>query len=338
MFDLKLEPRAAYCGMEVPSSYFAVNRRNFDLPRGVNHPGHRKRYRVLNPAVVKRVKRASLAYTLFAGDEDLDALVKVIPLPVHLPRSLRKGAMAEMLWLRDQRVLTELRGGRLTDLARPFSPEARRAVMGKCPRLVELISRVEGAIAGSDLFIRALKIDEARASTTGVGEDRSTTNLHFDAEMTSLADYPGPIYQYFVNVALLPRQFRIVPLPIPEMIRVLLDRQLIPGHETQEWTPKALVETFTQHFNSPLEEIIIEPGSLAIFNGRVFAHDAGKGRIGPLVRGKFVPTPEPDFIIALDTTTTGYHEGYYFPEQSILDDAGTDKYWDMLREYEAKKG
>jgi hypothetical protein len=330
MFDLKLKPRAAYCGLEVPSSYFAVNRRNFDLPAAAGHCGHQRRHKLLNPAPHRRVKGASLTYTLFAGDEDLDALVKVIPLPVHLPQALRKSAMLEMQWLRDHKVLTELRGGRLTDLARPLSPEARNVVKEKCPRLVELIRSVEEAIAGSDLFIRALKIDEARASTTGVGENKSQTNLHFDAELTTLAEYPGPIYQYFVNVALLPRQFRIVPLPITDMVRLLIDCQLMPAHEQHEWAPKRTVETFTKHFNAPLEEIIIEPGSLAIFNGRVFAHDAGKGRISALVRGEFVPTREPDFIIALDTVKTGYHEGYYFPEESILEDAGTQAWWDLL--------
>jgi hypothetical protein len=329
MFELKLEPRAAYCGLEVPPSYLAVNGRNFDLPEAA-HYGHRKWHKLLNPALHRGVKRASLAYTLFAGDEDLDRLVKVIPLPVHLPRTLRKGAMMEMERLRDQGVLTQLRGGRLTDLARPLSPEVRSVVVEQCPRLVELIRRVEGAIAGSDLFIRALKIDEARASTTGVGADKSKTNLHFDAELTTLAAYPGPIYQYFVNVALLPRQFRIVPLPITEMVRLLIDCKLIPQGEQQERTPKTLVETFTKHFNVPLEEIIIESGWLAVFNGRVFAHDAGKGRISALVRGEFVPAREPDFIIALDTVKTGYHKGYYFPEQSVLDDAGTKEWWDLL--------
>ncbi|MDQ5824650.1 MAG: hypothetical protein M3441_10640 [Chloroflexota bacterium] len=330
MFDLKLEPRAAYCGLEVPSSYFSVNGRNFDLPRAASPYGQHVRHKLLDLALHRRVKRASLAYTLFAGDEDLESLVKVIPLPVHLPKALRKGAMLEMQWLRDQGVLTQLRGGRLTDLARPLSPEARSVVTGQCPRLVELIRMVEEAIAGSDLFVRALKIDEARASTTGVGADKSQTNLHFDAELTTLADYPGPIYQYFVNIALLPRQFRIVPLPIAEMVRLLVARQLMPAHEQHAWTPKALVETFTKHFNAPLEEIIIEPGSLAIFNGRVFAHDAGKGRISALARGRFVPTSEPDFIIALDTVKTGYHEGYYFPEQSILEDEGTEAWWNLL--------
>jgi hypothetical protein len=189
---------------------------------------------------------------------------------------------------------------------------------------------VEGAIAGSDLFVRALKIDEARASTTGVGADKSQTNLHFDAELTTLADYPGPIFQYFVNVALLPRQFRIVPLPIADMVRLLIECQLMPAREQHAWTPKLIVETFTKDFNAPLEEIIIEPGSLAVFNGRVFAHDAGKGRISALAHGRFVPTREPDFIIALDTVKTGYHEGYYFPEQSILEDAGTKAWWDLL--------
>jgi hypothetical protein len=277
------------------------------------------------------VTRASLVYALFAGEEHLDSLVKVIPLPVHLPRALRKGAMTEMQWLRDRKVLTQLRGGRLTDLARPFSPEARRAVTEKCPHLVELIRRLEGAIAGSELFVRALKIDDARASSTGVGANRSETNLHFDAEKSTLAQYPDPVYQYFVNVALLPRQFRILPLPITEMVRLLIDRELIPEDAVRVCTPEEMVETFTRHFNASLEEIIIEPGCLAIFDGRVFAHDAGKGQIGQLVRGRFVPTREPDFVIALDTTKTGHHEGFYFPEQSILDDAGTKAWWDLLK-------
>ncbi|MEA2574046.1 MAG: hypothetical protein QOH93_1344, partial [Chloroflexia bacterium] len=315
MFELKLEPRAAYCGQAVPPSYFAVNGRKFDLPvAGYN--ARQKLHTAHKPTLLKNVRLASLAYTLFAGDDCLESLVKVIPLPVDLPKALRKGAMTEMQRLRDLGVLTELRGGRLTDLARPLSPEARRAVTEHCPSLVELVRRVEGAIAGSDLFIRALKIDEARASTTGVDTDKSKTNLHFDGELTSLAEYPGPIYQYFVNVALLPRQFRILPLPLRDMLQILLDCKLLPHDAEQACTPKAIVEAFTQHFDAPLEEIIIETGSLAVFNGRVFAHDAGKGQIGPLAWGRFVPTSEPDFIIALDTVKTGYHEGYYFPEQS----------------------
>lgn len=336
--DLKLAPRAAYCGRKVPDAYFAVNKRRFDLPPAPASDCPVNGRAAMRPALLRRVTNASLAYALFANDDDLDSLVKVIPLPAHLPEALRKRAMSEMLRLRDEGVLTELRAGRLTDLPRPFSASTRQAVVERCPGIVELVRKVEAAIAGSDLFVRALKIDEARASTTGVDEDRLTPNLHFDGEKTNLSDYPGPIYQYFVNVALLPRQFRILPLPVEEMVRLLADRGLMPEREQRDWPLKRVTDTFTSHFNAPLEEIIIEPGLLAIFNGRVFAHDAGKGQLGALARGRFVPTREPDFIIALDTIKTGYHHGLYFPEHSILDDTGTKAYWDMLEEYAAKKG
>ena len=209
-------------------------------------------------------------------------------------------------------------------MARPLKPEIRQLIKQSYPHLVELITKVEAVTKGSDLFIRAIKMDEARASTTQKEEDRKKGNLHFDAEKSSLEQYGDPVYQFYANVSRLPRQFQIIPTALPEM----LDQLVANGNllETDRLTTplERVLQLYLEHFPVTYEQIIIESGHLSIFDGRRFAHDAGKGRMRTIRQGGFEPSNEPDLLLAFDTPKTGYHTGFYDPQQSLLEDPGTD--------------
>jgi hypothetical protein len=270
------------------------------------------------------------AFLAHANETGLDRSVKVVPLPLCIPRWLSRAVISEMAELRRAEVLTVLRGGRRTDLARPLAPEARAHVLAHAPNVVRLIERVEAALGNDDLFLRTVKYDDARFSSTHQTDDRSGANFHFDAQESSLGDWSGEIHQYFANVATLPRQFRILPVTLPEM----LARLVADGHLTREAAMstkvRTILTTFQTIYAEPVEQIVIESGQLAIFDGRLFAHDAGKGRLRDLVAGRFVPSREPDLVITLDSKRTGFHEGMYDPSLPFLTDPGHPSYWERM--------
>jgi hypothetical protein len=265
-----------------------------------------------------------------ANESGLDQSVKVVPLPLCIPHWLSRAVISEMAALRRAEVLTVLRGGRRTDLARPLAPEARAHVLAHAPNVVRLIERIEAALGDGDLFLRTVKYDDARFSSTHQTDNLSGANFHFDAQESSLGDWSGEIHQYFANVATLPRQFRILPVTLPEM----LDRLVADGYLTHAAAMSTKVRTILARFQAiyaePVEQIVIESGQLAIFDGRLFAHDAGKGRLRDLVDGRFVPSREPDLVITLDSKRTGFHEGMYDPSLPFLTDVGHPSYWERM--------
>ncbi len=260
--------------------------------------------------------------------DDLDQEVRILPLPSPLTPELSSGAIAEMARLRAEGHLTALRGGRLTDLPRPLPAALRQHVCETCPYLVELLRRVETGLAGTHLFVRAVKLDDARASTTAPEADIQAENLHFDAELSSLTEYDEPVYQFYANAAVQPRQFRILPLPLPRLVECLIDAGRLDAEAASEWKVRRLFDTYldwwheTKEKESPLQVLPVPSGWLAIFDGRSFAHDAGKADMEALAAGRFQPASEPDLVLALDTVRTDYHEGYYYPELPLLDDPG----------------
>jgi len=256
--------------------------------------------------------------------EDLDQVVKVLPLPIDPPAELSAGVIQEMESLREAGNLTSLRGGRPTDLPRPLPEALRSHIKSQCPHLVELLHQVEALLVGSHLFVRAVKIDAPRASSTSPDGDPCQENLHLDAYKSSLADYAEPVYQFYLNAGQQPRQFRILPVPLTEILNTLVAE----GHTSQEearTTPVGkLLTTYLKTRTEPasIETIPIPCATLAIFDGRTFPHDAGKGDPTALAQGTFRPVQEPDLVLALDTKATGYHEGFYDPELGLLEDGG----------------
>jgi hypothetical protein len=318
----KRRPRAAYLG-ERPSPYYArLNALHFELPADLSKPGSGPRRLVTRPDLVDRS-----AFLEHANEVGTDQHVKVVPLPLCIPRPLSQAVIREMAQLRAAEILTVLRGGRRTDLARPLSPEQRAHVLAYAPSLVE---RIEAALGDGDLFLRTAKYDDARYSSTHQTDNLHGANEHFDAQEASLGQWSGEIHQYFANVATLPRQFRVLPVTLPEM----LERLNADGHLTGETAGttkvRTILETFRAVYDEPVEQIVIESGQLAIFDGRRFAHDAGKGRLRDLVQGRFVPSREPDLVITLDSKKAGFHEGMYEPALPFLDDPGHPSYWERM--------
>lgn len=304
---LRFTPKARYVGTEPNLAYYRINRNLMFSGVDEDISGL-----VADEGLTEFHRRASVTGTEF--------FVKVVRLPVAIPSDLSATAIREVEMLRASGVLTELRGGRFTDIARPIKREVRDIIRMTTRSLADLIELVENALAGGELFVRAIKFEEARRSTTGVNPDILTENLHYDAELSNLAEYSGPVYQFYLNVATEPRQMRILPITLTEMSRFLVEWGPLAEEATETVSLKEQLELFRQEVESVVEEIVVELGQMTVFNGRVFAHDAGKGRLEALTEGFFVPSTEPDLVFALDTTTTGYHVGFYDPELSFLED------------------
>lgn len=327
----RIQPRGIYLSEPAPESYKRINREKFSPVRLPKNEFCETQNNPLIPRFRSRFIE-QLNFQLLANEQGVDKSVKVIKLPVDLSDSLTAAMISEMETLRDIGVLTSLRGGRFTDLSRPLSPEARAAISEHGQSLAAFIRKVEDCLAGTGLFVRTIKLDEARASTTQSDPDKSKLNLHFDAEKAqhSTPYFPGPIYQYFANISRLPRQFRIAPLTFPEIVAFLISEGAITEEQASTLPTKDIRIEFLRRTSLPLEEIVIETARLAIFDGKNFIHDGGKGRISDLEQGRFVPTEEPDLVLTLDTVKTGFHVGNYFPEKSFLDDPGTKSYWEAL--------
>lgn len=259
------------------------------------------------------------AWQAAATPRDLDRTVKVVPLGEPIPRAVTRFAIQGMERLRDLGALTALRGRRPTDLARPAAGRMGRKIRRYAPGLIELVEHLEEILGGSSLFIRAIKLDFARASTTAASNDLAAANLHFDAEKSSLSEYSEPVFQFYLNAGQLERQFRILPVLREDLLAEFAE------DERHELPLEALLARHLALQPPTLEVIPVESGALAIFDGRRFAHDAGKCDPDALARGRFAPSPEPDLVVALDTIETGYHRGLYRPEVPFLEDRGVRK-------------
>ena len=312
-----IQTRARYFG-EAPAAYAELNR------QGIG---------VTGAAPAEPAPGSAQAFVRAATGGDLASTVRVVRLPAPARDELRSkspAALAELEELRAAGYLAALRGGRETDLARPLAPAARRFARERCPNLLGLVEAVESVLAGGPLFVRTLKLDRARASSTDPSAELARTNLHFDAGKSSLAEYREPIFQFYLNAGLEPRQFRILPVPRPELFtrvasatgRVLqeLDRDPLDRVLAEFLEPIAPAES--RESGTRLEWIPVPSGYLAVFDGRTFAHDAGKAAPTALLDSRFEPSPEPDFVLALDTVTTGYHVGHYHPELPFFEDTG----------------
>ena len=124
------------------------------------------------------------------------------------------------------------------------------------------------------------------------------------------------MFQFYLNAGRLERQFRILPVLRKDLLADFgaSDRRSLPL--------EALLESYLARHPSIFETIPIESGALAIFDGRQFAHDAGKADVEALIADRFEPSSEPDLVIALDTVETGYHQGLYRPELPFFQDSG----------------
>lgn len=309
--QLRFTPKARYVGVEPNLAYYRVNG-HLRFPR----PNQENSQLVANEGPTEFHRMASVVGTEF--------FVKVVQLPVVIPSGFSANAIREVEMLRASGVLTELRGGRFTEIARPISRQVRDIIRITARSLITLIELVENAVAGGELFLRTIKFENARRSTTSVDANILSENLHYDAELSSLAEYSGPVYQFYMNVATEPRQMRILPLTLREISRFLVEWTLITEDAVRTVSPKEQLELFKREAESVVEEIVVESGQMTVFNGRVFAHDAGKGRLEALARGVFFPSAEPDLVFALDTTITRYHVGFYNPELSFLDDVSNE--------------
>ncbi len=296
--------RARFYGPE-PAGYRALNRELLEDADPV-------------PAAGTVTNRESFAAA--ATVAGLDETVKVLPIPAAVRDETKTGAMAEVAGLARDGFLTALRGERKTDLARPLGASAAEHIRSRCPHLAALVTAVEGAIAGSDLFVRAVKHDRARASSTDASGDRARENLHFDAELSSLEEYDEPIFQFYLNVGREPRQFRILPLPLSAILARLVDCGDLAPENVRRMPLGEILDRYRHRFTTPLEVIPVESLHLAIFDGRVFAHDAGKASLPSLLEGRFEPSHEDDLVLALDATLTGHHRGLYHPARPFLED------------------
>ena len=298
--EATLRPRASFFGA-IPHSYETLNRDLLALAPA----------RPPEPAPTDPTGFQAAATT-----EDLDRLVKVVPLTAPISAGLSSAAILGMERLRDLGQLTALRGDRPTDLPRPRGGLFATDVRQHAPALIELIETIETELSGSPLFVRSIKLDRARASTTAPSSNPAATNLHFDAERSSLAEYAEPVFQFYLNAGRLERQFRILPVLRKDLLADF-------GASDQRSLPlEGLLESYLARHPPIFETIPIESGVLAIFDGRQFAHDAGKADVEALIADRFEPSSEPDLVIALDTVETGYHQGLYRPELPFFEDSG----------------
>lgn len=299
-----LRPRARFFG-EPPASYQRLNSELL-APLGAVAAGPPP----LNPAEYQRL----------TSTDQLDREVRVVLLPEPIPPEISAKAISGMEALRAAGLLVALRGNRPTDLPRPQAGRMASQVEELAPGLVALIGHVERFLHGGALFVRAIKLDDARASTTATSSDPAASNLHFDAEKSSLSDYAEPVFQFYLNGGQLERQFRILPLARDALLASVpeSDRRSLPLIEILEH----YLEHRLERRPPRLETIPVPSGALAIFDGRQFAHDAGKNDIETLVSGRIEPASEPDLVIALDTIETGYHQGHYRPELPFFEDSG----------------
>lgn len=273
-----------------------------------------------DPQKIREGFNAEEVFRMHANIEGLDKHVKILSLPLKIDWALSLAAQREMRILREKKFLSTLRGGRFTDLARPLGKEVVTEIKENCPNLEKLVSLVEEKIADTNLFVRAIKIDEARRSSTAPSDDKNQTNFHFDGGKSSVRDFPDPVFQVFVNIGALPRQFYVITTPLDEMVRQLKAQNFLNDFTAQNLPLNDILKMYQDKFDVNKEVVVVESGQMAIFDGKVFAHDAGKGLMRALKDGDFRPSNEDDFVMVLDFKERGDHETTYDPNKRIFED------------------
>jgi hypothetical protein len=272
-------------------------------------------------------------FQLYANEHHLDTIVKVIPIPAVIPADLSEAAIDDMRSLRERGLLESLRGGRYTDLPRPLFPDQREALRSESENLAQLIRLVESSLSSTSLFVRAVKLDEARASTTAKSANVGEEFLHLDNYVGSYRQYPEPNFQYFLNVGQLPRVFRIVPISVRELMAGLVQATSVGLAYWRDVPPTGIVAFVRGRYDiepAGIEEIVVPSGHVAIFDGRSFVHDAGKPDMQAMLAGQwFTPSAEPDIVIALDSTRHNLdtHLLAYNPHEAFASDLGTSWEW-----------
>ncbi|MEM6792348.1 MAG: hypothetical protein AAF725_00070 [Acidobacteriota bacterium] len=274
-------------------------------------------YEALNGRAPRRVDReGSDPKRIFrenCGHRGTLESVKVLDFPSRLPTATLEQAAEECRTLRSRGSLTVMRGDRPTDLLRPLSPDLAERVRS-CPALRQVLEWLEGGdLAGSGLFVRSIKFDDARASSTARDPRRLATHLHFDAERATPKTFSGSIRQFYLNLSSTPRHFLIVPVALEEM--------LAAGEHPEEPVGGTL-ERFLDRFGTLAEVTAAPPFSLVVFDGRAFAHDAAKFEHSSFLDegAPLELAREPDFIVALDALETNYEHVGYRPEAPFLED------------------
>ena len=310
MASVEISSKAAFFGVKPGPDYFAINRSFF--PNGANcklFPG------LDNPEEID-YKDGLVA--------QLSELVRIVPFPKDISRELRIAAMRDLIFLRDLEMLDVIRGGRKTDLLRPLSEKVAAKVKNDFSGLKSFIEYVESALIHTHLFIRSLKIDDARTSTTQREADIFKPNLHFDGRGRSLEEISQPEFKFFLNAATEPRHFRILPVSVGDMLDFCINQGLIPAGRRNTISVRDLLVIFESHTEIPYETIPVYPNQIAIFDGRTFAHDGGKADPDALLQGEFKPATEPDFAVELGHPLARYHRTYNF-SVPLLEDTSEDQ-------------
>lgn len=221
--------------------------------------------------------------TMSDGFTDLHQLserCEVIQLPLISEKEEASAMIGEMEEIKKRFRLVALRGGRQTDLTRPLSFRVQAQLLNHCPTLVAKIQEMEKMLRGwaPALFLRAVKLDAARVSSTSPSVDLSDTNWHFDAGPTNIFDGPDSVPQFYLNLGSQPRHFRIFRATLPEMLEALANTTLgISKRNLAIWPAEQILAIYqTNTPDAPIEEVNVPSGSLTVFDGRRFAHDAGK--------------------------------------------------------------
>ncbi len=244
--------------------------------------------------------------------EDLEWVLKVVQTPTVLNPAEIQIMIQQLHKLREAKYLTALRGNRMTDLSRNVSKETIAFMEVNCPSIFYIIKEIESWLGSdSDLFIRTIKYDEARFSSTSPKEDVYDQNLHFDAGKSNLFDWPFSIPQFFLNIGST-RFFRVYPVPLNQMITSMIERTNLPLEDIGALPTNKILSWHQRTFNENLEEVVIPNGALVIFDGRRFAHDAGKW---PLKGDKI---NEPDAVLALDLKNHMSNQVQYDVNSSFL--------------------
>lgn len=296
-------------------------------------------YEALNPwvrdqALLPRLLQSqSENAMLTATPAYLEALVKVIKLPLEFERSESEAAADDMRRLQRANRLVQMGSGRKTDLFRGRRYDENQNAELRTPDLLAefdcgglsaIIAKIESILAGTGLFVRSVRMDDARFSSTAKGNDILAPNIHFDAGRVTDAETSGTLFQCFVNLGQLPRQFRVIPVTRRSLVDALTNSGL--ADVSEGWMsrqPTKLLDTILNYWpNLPLEIITVPSASMAVFDGRTFPHDGGKMHHEALIRGEQLPAEELDVTLQLERSDNFANVVYYDVTESFLDDRG----------------
>lgn len=228
---------------------------------------------------------------------DLEQGAKIVQLPFVTSPAKSAQLARELEQVKRDYHLSALRDGRQTDLARPIAQMMPNYLRKHAPTLCQKIAEVESWLEANypELFVRTVKYDEARLSSTAAG-NKDETNWHFDAGKSSMHAWPAAIWQFYLNIASNPRYFRIHPTPLPAMIRSLAEMEKKGTGEIANRKANDVLAQYRLAFPDVItEEKVIPSGAMVMFDGRRFAHDAGKWSLGSKQ-----DNGEPDMVLALD--------------------------------------